>query len=175
MAYKFPYELTQISSQTASSSGSISFTSVITSNYTEYYLSMRDIIPATDNVSLLMTLSINNGSTYLTSAYISVSHEITSAAANNANAGASSSILIASKLSSTTSRGFSGDFQLIDFNAAVIPSVKGFGCHYNKDATFSFIQQTGQNTGTTAITAFKMAMSSGNIASGTFILYGATY
>ena len=54
-----------LSTQTASASASISFTSLINSTYSKYIIEIYNLVTASDTVNLLMTASINNGSTYL--------------------------------------------------------------------------------------------------------------
>ena len=56
--------LNLISTQTASSSSTISFTSGIDSTYDEYVFKFYDIHPATDNVSFGFNGSIDSGSNY---------------------------------------------------------------------------------------------------------------
>ena len=56
--------LTLLSTQTASSSASISFTSGIDSTYSSYIFKFIDINPATDDVIFGFNLSIDNGSNY---------------------------------------------------------------------------------------------------------------
>jgi hypothetical protein len=56
--------LNLISTQTASSSSTISFTSGIDSTYKEYIFKFINIHPATDNVSFQFNVSIDGGSNY---------------------------------------------------------------------------------------------------------------
>jgi hypothetical protein len=56
--------LNLISTQTASSSSTISFTSGIDSTYDEYVFKFYNIHPATDNTNFTFNLSIDSGSNY---------------------------------------------------------------------------------------------------------------
>ena len=56
--------MTLLSTQTASSSSTISFTSGIDSTYKEYIFKFYDIHPATDQVTLTFNGSIDSGSNY---------------------------------------------------------------------------------------------------------------
>ncbi len=56
--------LNLISTQTASSSSSLSFTTGIDSTYKEYIFKFYNIHPATDNVQFLVNFSIDGGSNY---------------------------------------------------------------------------------------------------------------
>lgn len=56
-----------LSTQTASSSASLSFTSVITSDYASYLFTFHNLRPATNNVGFIMRTSTDNGSSYASS------------------------------------------------------------------------------------------------------------
>ena len=56
--------LNLISTQTASSSSTIDFTSGIDSTYKEYIFKFYDIHPATDNVDFKFNMSADGGSNY---------------------------------------------------------------------------------------------------------------
>jgi len=157
MSYNFPDEFIFLSTQTASSSASLSFTSLITSTYPVYFIKIRSLIPATDATNLLLTFSTDNGSTYLSTNYLWSNYHITSGGAPTQTKSASdSSIHVCETASSTsTNNGINMEFYCFGFGTAVVPAIMG-------------------NTGTTAINAIKFAMSAGNIASGTISLYGMT-
>jgi len=166
--------MVKLASTSASSSASIEFTSKISSNFSTYYVKIRNILPATDATSLLLTFSTDNGSTYLSTNYTWV---FSSALSSNSQTitynAADTSITIADTLSNDTTRDLNADIMLYDMNSGTYMSKIDTHCvSYNSDAHGKIIVGGGSNTGTTAITAIKFAMASGNIASGTIGLYG---
>ncbi len=175
MAYNQPRTLVFLATGTANNTATfLQFTSLITSSFTTYYVSIRDLIPATDNVNLALTFSADNGSTYLATNY-GYSHwdQTSGAAGSGINSASATSILLAAQLSNVSSRGFCADFQLVNMNTGSIsPNLWGWGCHYNRSAVFISSMLSGYNSGTTAITAIKLESSSGNLTSGSITLYG---
>ncbi len=173
MSYNFPENINLISTQTASSSSALSFTSVISSSYNVYFVSIRNLIPATDNVSLALTFSTDNGSTYLSANYFYTMYNEVLAGETASGSNSTSSCTIADKLSNNSARGLNADFYMYNLaNGSVAPYYVGLGIHYNKDAEGDYLTLGGSNSGTTAINAIKFAMSSGNITSGSIYLYG---
>jgi len=176
MAYNNPQEFIFLSTQTASSSASLSFTSLITSTYPVYYIKIRNLLPATNATTLLLTFSTNNGSTYLSGNYGWCNFVAYSAGNVNLTSAnlAATSIQIGDSFSTTSTRLYNANIYLYNANSTNVCTVKGEAVHYDSNANLSFITNAGINTGTTAINAIKFAMSAGNIASGTISLYGMT-
>ncbi len=174
MSYLYPQEVVTLSKPTVSNVASVSFTSLISSNFSVYRIMCRNIIPVTNSTALLLTLSTNNGSTYLNTNYKWIYYAGESGGfAGIVNSNSASSIEISGGLSSTTSTGLSIDIDLFDLNQSTFnPKVRTFGIDDGANAASRMIWGTGTNTTTTAITAVKLAMSSGNISSGTINLYG---
>jgi len=77
--------LTLLSTQTASSSASISFTSGIDSTYDSYVFKFIDIHPATDDTSFSFQVSTDGGSNYNTTITSSSSHAYHAEADNDTN------------------------------------------------------------------------------------------
>ena len=176
MAYNFPRTLSLISTKTGDNSATfLEFTSAITTNFSTYYVEIRNLLPATNNVTLALTYSTNNGSTYLSTNYAYVCHNVTSAPASSDIGGESAaSCIICDALSNAASAGLSADIYLYGVDGALPMLYKGQGSHYNQASNYNGIQFTGQNFGTTAVTAIKWTLSSGNIVSGTIKLFGVT-
>jgi hypothetical protein len=76
----------------------------------------------------------------------------------------------------TSAEGYSGSVWLYDPSQASVDKViKAFAGHTETSADFVNADMVGKSAGTTsAITAVKFAQSTGNIASGTFKLYGVS-
>lgn len=171
MAYNNKRSLIALSTQTASSSSSLAFTSLISSTYSTYYIAIRNLLPATDATSLYITFSTDNGSSYLSTNYRYMYENITSNANAISGSGSAAQGIITGTISSTSSRSLSGDFYFLNANVAKCPDFRGICCHYDSAGFFNLVQCETSNSGTTAVNAIKFAMSSGNIASGTITLY----
>lgn len=175
MAYKYPQTLVLLANTPASSSSTIDFTSLITANFTSYYVKLRNIVPATDNVQLQLLFSTNNGSSYLGSAYgwTNTKADSNGTLSATGNASTAAIIQVASNLSSTTANALNGDLEFFNLNSGVLePRCMGQLEYIDNAAHSVMIETAGLNTGVTAVTAIRFQMSSGNIASGNFLFYG---
>lgn len=166
--------LVKISSVTASNSASVTFTGLSTS-YRDFLIVLSNVIPSTDAVNLLLQTSTNNGSSYDAGAsdYKWISKVTTDAGTefNNAST-ASTSIRIMDALGNSTGENLSGHLTLHS------PQTAGYFLATwlvtSLSATPALCMTTGSGIRVTAadVDAIKLTMSSGNIASGTFTLYG---
>ena len=172
-----------ISTQTASSSSTISFTSGIDSTYDEYVFKFYDIHPATDNKSLTFQTSTNGGSSYgvtLTSTFFYAYHkEDNSAAAlsydDSSDLAQSTSFQAIMNLGNDNDQ--SGAGTLTIFNPSSTTFVKHYmsNTQYYEDGDRSFNTYTaGYFNTTSAINAVQFKMASGNIDSGVIKLYGVS-
>ncbi len=156
-----------LSTQTATNSASISFTSLITNAYSNYFMTFTNVSCTTDNLQML--LSADNGSNYLGSGY--------SANLSYANVGSSAlqvwnNQFFTDKFLLTTGAPtvFSGTLNFYGFASSYTPFVTGFlmlTSNLN-------IHVTGTNS-TTGINAIKFSDFGGGgnvIIGGTFNLYG---
>jgi hypothetical protein len=175
--------ITLISSQTASASASLSFTTGIDSTYRTYLFKFINMHPATDNVSFDMNMSTDGGSTYnvtKTSAAFRTSH-------NEADSAAALSYESAQDLAQSTAyqKLFNPDMgngndestsgTLYLFNPSNTTFVKHFlSCvNYYHSADYTAEMFIGGYCNTTsAINAIRFQMSSGNIDAGTIHMYG---
>lgn len=169
---------TYISTQTASNSATINFTG-ISSTYDVYAIQLVKIIPATISTDLRMRTSTNNGSSY--DAGGSDYYYLQSIVYNNggsATAGntltTDSFIRIAYDLGNATNdTGFNGWIYLWKPSDAsyFLTTVSGSGVDSNGNA-YVVSQGTGRRLAAADVDAVRFLMSSGNISSGTFRLYG---
>lgn len=164
----------KISSQTASSSSSIDFTSLSTT-YRSFRIELSHVVPVTDTADLWMRTSTDNGSTYDSgaSAYywsrMSVSGGGTTSGAGSTG---DSKISLATNLGTSTRETLNGHVTVHDPQNTP-------GVHVTWDvnlfsATPTFFHTTGGafRDATADVDAIRFIMSSGNISSGTFTLYG---
>jgi len=173
-----------ISSQTASNSASISFTSGINSTYKEYQFYFIDIHPRTDAVNFTFNLSTDSGSNYnvtkTTTAFLAeVTQSGTFSGLNYQTASdlaqSTSDQRITTNIGNASSESAVGYMSL--FNPASTTYVKHFistSQFYFPDASVDFTMNmfvAGYGNTTSAINAVRFQMSSGNF-DGTILLYG---
>jgi len=174
--------LNLISTQTASSSSTISFTSGIDSTYDEYVFKFYDIHPATDGESFQFNMSIDSGSNY------NVTKTTTYFTAYNYESGGTPALTYATNVDLAQSTAFQnvnsgvgsdndqcavGTLHL--FNPSSTTFVKHFltcGNTYESSDLSSNVFVGGYGNTTSAVDAVQFKMSSGNIDSGVIKLYG---
>jgi hypothetical protein len=171
-----------ISTQTASSSSTISFTSGIDSTYDEYVFKFYNIHPATDDVEFSFNGSIDGGSNYnvtKTTTFFRAYHdEADSAAAlqydtSDDLAQSTSYQTLGGSVGNDNDQCCSGTLHL--FNPSSTTFVKHFTASFNTYINTDFSIQShiaGYANTTSAVDAVQFKMSSGNIDSGVIKLYG---
>ena len=178
--------LNLISTQTASSSSTIDFTSGIDSTYKEYIFKFINIHPATDNVSFQFNVSIDGGSNYnvakTSSAFQNYHNEADDQAgqayhsSNDLAQGTGVQILLGNGgVGNDNDQSASGHLHLFD------PSNTTFVKHYIAVSNFYQYEDYSRNdfvagyaNTTSAINAVQFSMSSGNIDAGVIKLYGVS-
>lgn len=176
--------LVLISSTTASTSATIDFTSGIDSIYDEYEIHLVNVIPATDDVNLWMRTDADAGASFDASDYL-YSGTGTSSAGTTLNYSpgtVQAQIVINStatggSLDNGAGSGLCGVIKLFTpASTAVRKKFQWQVSYQNNEAGANHIANvsgSGAYTGTTAlINAVRFLMSTGNIASGSFYLYG---
>ena len=180
-SYSAAGSLVKISSATASSDSTISFTSGIDSTYKEYIFYFVNIHPATDNASFSVNFSTDGGSNYnvtkTTSYFRSIHYESGTSAFGYDSGGdlAQSTDFqnIITVIGADNDQSGVGYMHL--FNPSDTTFVKHFvvnaqKAHYSDISVNEFY--AGYANTTSAIDAVQFKMSSGNIDSGTIIMYG---
>jgi hypothetical protein len=170
--------LTLLEQHTASASASLDFTSWYSSTYDEYIIECVQLVPATNAVNILLRVSTNAGVSYDSgSNYSWASYRASAAGATQAGSASTSSLGLdgsGTQSNSSTTGGFVGSIRM--FNP-------GGGAMYTR-----FRWESGINDGTgnpdvtvmgagsyksiTAVDAFQVLASSGNITSGIVRIYG---
>jgi hypothetical protein len=175
-------KLTLLSTQTASSSASISFTSGIDSTYDSYVFKFINIHPATDNVNFTVNFSTDGGSNYnvtKTSTYFQAYHNETNgvSALNYVSdrdlAQSTSDQQIANGIGSDNDQQASGYLHL--YNPSNTTFVKHFITRFNiaNEAQYSVDNYVaGYGNTTSSIDAVQFKMDSGNIDDGIIKMYG---
>ena len=175
-------DLILLSTQTASASASIDFTSGIDSTYDSYVFKFIDIHPATDDVDFQFNMSTDSGSNYnvtKTSTYFAAFHDEA-----DTDTGLSYSTLydlaqstayqtLANKIGNGADESTSGSLSL--FNPSSTTYVKHFISTSNRyfyDNYSANLFVAGYGNTTSAVNAVQFKMSSGNIDDGIIKLYG---
>jgi len=161
--------MTLISTKTANNSASIAFTDLVTNG--TYLILMSAVIPATNAVDFLLTYSNDNGGTYASSGYnfrLS-SYIYNSNSLNNflstANAIIGKRLSNANTFSGYVNLGYTGNTKTTGVQGQAVWQDTTLG------TVFAFLGNYIGN-GVNGLNAIKLAMSSGNISTGTFSLYG---
>ena len=176
--------MTLLSTQTASSSSTISFTSGIDSTYDEYVFKFYDIHPATDGAKFEFNLSADTGSNYnvtKTTTNFLAQHnesgtttEFTYDGGNDLAQGTGFQRLIGGASNGADNdQSFVGTLHL--FNPSSTTFVKHFMSRTNTISNGDFSNSSfiaGYGNTTSAVDAVQFKMSSGNIDSGVIKLYG---
>ena len=176
--------LNLISTQTASSSSTISFTSGIDSTYKEYIFKFIDIHPATDGVTFSFQGSTDTGSSYgvtITTNFFNAYHD---EADSTTNLGYRTGEDLAQ---STSFQGFQSNYgngndeNGVGFLHLFDPSNTTFVKHFiSRSSNYHSADYAIDNhvagyfNTTSAIDAIQFKMSSGNIDAGTIKLYGVS-
>lgn len=161
----------RISTATASASASIVFTG-LSSTYDMYMVEIINAVPATNSVELQLQTSTDGGSSYATAAasyygtilYVAGT-SITGAAMSTTSIQIATSIL-------NTREGYSGLLYLTAPSASSRCNIRAYGQSNSSTTQQYLFNIVGFRDSTTAVNAFRLQMSSGNITSGTFNLYG---
>jgi hypothetical protein len=173
-------KLKLISSQTASNSASISFTSGLTSTYKVYKFVFVNINPATDGAIFQFNMSTDGGSNYnvtKTSTWFSCYHNEGGSTAGVAYNGSfdlaqgTGNNSITQEIGSDNDESASGTLTI--FNPSSTTYVKHWICRSSTYAYDNFILDgfsAGYGNTTSAVNAIRFQMSSGNF-DGTIYLY----
>jgi hypothetical protein len=174
--------LTLLSTQTASASATISFTTGLDSTYDEYIFKFINCRPATDAVRFQFNLSTDSGSNYNVTktttffrAYHNESDTFTALEYEGGSDLAQSTSYQSFELSvgNGADESCSGSLQL--FNPSSTTYVKHFIGNVNSYTATDYSINSfvaGYGNTTSAVNAIRFQMSSGNIADGIFKLYG---
>ena len=173
--------LNLISTQTASSSATIDFTSGIDSTYKEYIFKFINLHPATDNSKLFFQVTTNGTdfNTTLTSTYFISEHDEGDSTAalqylaSDDQAQGTSFQRLNESTGADNDESISGVLHLFD------PSNTTFVKHYTSRSSSAFEKETDSFTAgyfntTSAVTGVQFKFGSGNIDSGVIKLYGVS-
>lgn len=167
---------TFISSQTASSSATISFTG-IGSTYDVYAIQLVRVVPDATFLFLQLLTSTDNGSTYASSGYSVVTQKLDGTAPGYSGTAQSyinltpSSSLTAGNVSDTASVGVSGWVYLWKPSQAAESTIT-YDLIVKQQTTYYRVCGAAAQTASADVDAVRFLFSSGNISTGTFRIYG---
>lgn len=161
-----------LSSQSASASAQIDFTSCMSSEFFSYLFDLTDIVPATDGTDLWMRVSTDNGSTFIATGYDWLVAQNSSSALTPAGTTglADTKFRIANSIDNTDG-GWSGQIR-VPTGGANNPGPFWSGTWRSGASIITHGTGGGKSTGATSTNAIRFLMASGNITSGTFRMYG---
>ena len=175
--------LVLISTQTASSSASISFTSGIDSTYKEYIFKFIDIHLQNDEQDFTFNLSVDGGSNYnvaKTSTFFRAFHLEDDSSQNlfytiggDLAQGTGVQNLTHSGIGNGNDESFAGTLQLFDPSSTTFVKHYMSNCNTYQGSNASYnTYAAGYGNTTSAVNAIQFKMSSGNIDAGTIKMYG---
>ena len=162
-----------LSTQTASASASLAFTSMLSSTYNNYEIDLNDIVLSTATTELTLQVSTDNGSTWKTSGYISNSAYIVSGSPGYIGT-TSGCALIASPY--TLIDAIQGTVRFSNPNSTTTK----FRCYgdtvweNSSNVLIRALINAQYSTTGTAVNAVRLIPVAGTITSGTARLYGRT-
>jgi hypothetical protein len=161
-----------IQSQTASSSAAITFTTGITSTYNTYALVCSNVLAVATSNTLLVQVSTNGGSSYISTGYLS---GINSSLYNNAtftNTNSTAGFLLMNALQ-TSGPGGSGIYYLQNMTSgAGYPTIVGDAAYATASPWVKANVGGLYNVSSTTVNAFQVVLTTTSILQGTFTLYG---
>lgn len=165
-----------LQTQTASNSSSIDFTTGINSTYNSYFVVINNLTPGNNSTTLRARIDIGAGFD-TSSNYSSDNIAGRSNTATDTTNGTTSFSLPSPGNLSTTASGFAAFTFVMSYRGSVsTPAVFGWeGRFYSESTGDSYTAKAGANFGLAgAVQGLRFFMSAGNIATGTFKLYGVT-
>lgn len=146
-------------------------------SYTQskFRLVLENFLPATDNVSMLLRFSTDGGSNFDAGAsdYGSIRYIRTTADTDGSVGEATSAIIPANAIGNVSTEGVSGVFDFLNLTSATRYSSVVYSCVSVTNGGAIQFSTGGGARGTAQNTdALRVLFSSGNITSGTWVLYG---
>lgn len=162
---------------TAANSATISFTSNINSTYVNYVVVLENVVPVTNAVQMNMLVSTNGGSSYLNTGYLSQATTLFAGALGSTAGSITTSIALTTTthpLKNTAGAGWSGQLNMYNVNGGTGNcQVAIFGSYIESSSGVTVAPVCSSAApASSAINAIQFAMSSGNISTGNFTLYG---
>ena len=163
--------LVLIEKQVASNDASIDFTTGIDSRFSDYYFSVTNYLPATNSTRLILRVSTDGGSSYISAGYVStISYaNMTASLVEIPTVSVTDGVNLAfgqdNSGNSISLKGY-----IYNVTNGLPGNMTGDGIMLNSGS--NYLCTFGSVFNQTNIDAIRFISSSGNITSGTFKLYG---
>lgn len=163
--------------QTASNSATIDFTTGIDDTFEEYEVHFIDVVPATDNVMLRLRVSTDGGSNWAAGAtdygYIRQASRIAVTAWTASSAISADHAQVVDRVGNASNETLNGSIRAHNLRSTARYKMFTHNTtHWNSNAEIEIMVGGSVYKSTTAVNGLRLYMSSGNITSGTFRLYG---
>ena len=160
----------------SSSTANVQFTSGIDSTYDAYKFVISGARPVTDDVDLNVFFSVDAGSNYLSNPYqYALLSTDSGGNAENLQSGNAGDLRISGDdIGNATDESYSAEVVLYNpSNTTHHKHITFLGAYIDHASLPNFVVGAGSNTGSVAaVTGIKFEFSSGNIAEGSFTMYG---
>jgi len=160
-----------LAKRTGSSSATLDFTSVLSSTYNNYCLIVAGVTTSSADAELQILVSSNNGGAWIVTNYAGGYSFTTTGSTSIAGNTATTSGRSCSGIK-TSSPGMRGTFYFSNTTNSIAIICNGHWFAAANDGTTYNQGWTNWTNTSTAVNALRMQMSAGNIATGTFSLYG---
>jgi hypothetical protein len=163
-----------ISSATINNVATADFTGFNSSKYSDYVFSLDNVIPVTDGVTLQFRMSVDGGSTFLTSYGSCIQSSTTSVNATNTISGGTHIPLTDGNVvgSDVNEFGVSGEVKIFGPDLVARTYMTSFVRATTGSGSNHIGISVGQNEVTTAVNAVRFLFSAGNLESGVISMYG---
>lgn len=161
-----------IASATASSSATIDFTNL--TGYSNYLFVYHDLNPSSTGANLLTVCSINNGSSYLTSAgnYFATAITAITTTITSASSLVQAAMVLGNSVIAGAGNGLSGSTLFTGFGTAARKGYISNNNFFNTTPNLVYLSTFGMIDTTSVVNAVRFLFSTGNIASGQIYCYG---
>jgi hypothetical protein len=164
-----------LASATASNSAEVAFTN-IPSGYDQYVLNFTNVVPATNGTIFKLQFSEDNGSTYISSGYVTTSWSFTSSNISGQNATTTYFPLHSiTPIPNTAGKGITGKMTFGSLGSSSLYKIMNYeaGGIYSGDGSMASATGSGiYATDTNVVNAIRVIATTGNVSSGKFSLYG---
>jgi hypothetical protein len=162
----------QIATATPSNAASVSFTSL--TGYTNYLILCNNFVPVTNATSLQLQMSNNGGSSYTSGSTDYRGNRFATANMTLSQSGnyTASQITLSTIFSNTSTVAASFNLWIFKPGGSEYTTVFYQPFYVDDASNYRLYMSGGQCTAITAINAIQFTMSSGNISTGNFQLYG---
>ena len=158
----------------ASASASLNFTTTISSTYDDYLIEIVSLVPATSGAAVNLLVSTDGGSTYATTSYQSVVYGAKISTGAYANAQSTTAIMLVNAFATGVTRAaLSGSVFMHNPGSSLEKIFSGqVTFPLSTDSSWYGLSLAGIYSSASAVNAFQIKASSGNITSGTVRVYG---